>query len=74
MKRHGSRSASKHRDTEYVSKRNFGTFLVSLKESLDNAYSRIDDGFARDVRIIHSVLESHFNVSGNCLTVKSETH
>ena len=55
---HSTRSASKHREMDYVSKRNFGTFLGQLKESFDLVFSMLDDAFRRDTKIAQNLLES----------------
>lgn len=50
MKRHGARSASKHRESEYISKRAFSRFLNQLKDQFNDVYKRTEDGYARDIR------------------------
>lgn len=52
LRGHGSRSASKHREMEYLSIRKFGRFLTFLKQSLEGLVQIDEEAHERDLKLV----------------------
>jgi hypothetical protein len=57
-RKYATRSASKHREAEYLSKNKFGSFLGQLKFSMDLIVKMLEDGHKRENRMLHNLLET----------------
>ena len=57
-RKYATRSASKHREAEYLSKNKFGSFLGQLKFSMDLLVTMLEDGHQRENRMLHNLLET----------------
>lgn len=73
-KRYQSRSASKHRDKEYLGKNQFGSFLEKFHFTVDEMIRLLEDGYKRDNKLMHNLLESQKHPNGKYVTVKPEVH
>lgn len=67
LRSHGSRSASKHREMEYLSIRKFGRFLTYLKKTIESLTLLDEGAYERDLKMIQLTLESQFHPAGNIL-------
>lgn len=70
---HKSRSTSKVRDMDYLSKNSFSSFLNELHQSFSIVFAMLEDAYQRDANLTHNLLESHYSSNGH-LTVRKETH
>ena len=71
FKYHKDKSAIRHRELEYYTKRDFFKFMRKLRDSFEVIFKALKDAFKRDVKIAENLFESHFHPSGKGLTVSS---
>jgi hypothetical protein len=71
---HNSRSASKVRDIDLVSRKNFGVFLGQLYLSFDLVFTRLDEAFKRDAFLTKTALACQYNSNGTIMIASKEAH
>ena len=74
FKYHKDKAAVRHRELEYMTKRDFYKFVKKLRDSMEMVFRCLKDGFKRDVQIANNLFESHFHPSGKGLTVSTQCH
>lgn len=74
FKYHKDKTAVRHRELEYLAKRDFYKFVHKLRDSMEMVFQCLKDGFKRDVAIANNLFESHFHPSGKGLTVSTQCH
>ena len=68
------KSAVRHRELEYMSKRDFRNFYHKLQETFEIVFKCFKDAFKRDAKIVQNLLESHLHPSGKAVMVNKDTH
>ena len=74
QRRHTSRSISKKRVDDLVTKKHFTTFLDLLTETFDISFALHEDAFQRDAYLTQSQLDSMYNATGTCIVVRGDVH
>ena len=69
-----TKSAVRHRELEYMTKRDFRAFHHKLRDSFEVIFSCFRDAFRRDAKIVQNLLESHMHPSGKAIMVNKDTH
>lgn len=73
-KRHSNRSNSRNHDMAQVSRRSFQHFVAQLHQTFLIVFHELEQAFSRDSKLTQSLYDSHFNTSGNMLTVRKEVN
>ena len=74
FKGHLYKSAVRHRELEYLTKREFYQFYMKLRDSFEMILNCLKDAFKRDAKIVQNLLESHMHPSGKAIMVNKDCH
>lgn len=71
---HGSRSASKHREKEYITTRKFGAFITFLLQTLEALIKNDEQALRRQARLAELVVQAQYHSAGSVLCKPEVNH